>query len=96
MKPVFLVPVLAATAALAGCGLRQPSAERYAVILPPYVRAPQPSLRMAMRDCAAYDPFRSAYVDRLTTISEEELSIYARRGPPEHAACLRALGWTGF
>jgi hypothetical protein len=93
MKISFLAPLLLSSAALSGCSSYRSRPEPAAVLLPRGAITPQPSLRMALMDCAMYDPFRSAYVDKLSTMPEPDLYIYIRGRTPAHAACMRALGW---
>ncbi|WP_374546211.1 hypothetical protein [Rhodoblastus sp.] len=80
-------------ATLCGCAPAPPPPIPNAVVLPAGAIVPTRSLRTALNDCARYDPFRAAYVDKLATLPEPELSALARAGGPAHVACLRAIGW---
>jgi hypothetical protein len=93
MRKTMRALALAFGAMLAGCAGAPPPSAPEAVALPAGAIAPTRSLRMAMNDCARYDPFRAAYVDKLATLSEPELSALARAGGPAHVACLRSIGW---
>ena len=84
-----LVSVVAVS--LAGCA---PTVTPYrGELVPPYVPRPMPSMRMAMMQCAIYDPFRADYIDRIGTMTEPELSKHARATSADYAACMHELGW---
>jgi predicted small lipoprotein YifL len=93
MRHFLLALLVAFAASLSGCGARPPQSPPAAAILPPGALTPERSLRMALHDCAPFDPFRSAYLDRLPIMTEPEVSRFARSGSPAHAACMRELGW---
>ncbi len=93
MKKRFLASLLAIGATLSGCNCIPPQPASGAFWLPEDARRPERSLRMALYDCAPYDPFRDAYLDRIAATPESDLYRYARGGAPAHAACMRALGW---
>lgn len=93
MKKLFLASLLAMSATLSGCNCVGPQTVPAAFWLPEDARTPERSLRMALYDCAAHDPFRDAYLDRIATMPESNLYGHARGGTAAHAACMRALGW---
>ncbi len=92
MKMILLAPLLLG-ATLSGCSFVGPATVPAAVLLPEDARRPERSLRMALYDCARYDPFRNAYLDRIATLPEGDLYGYAQSPTPEHAACMLELGW---
>ncbi|WP_298421889.1 hypothetical protein [Rhodoblastus sp.] len=93
MRPFLLVSLVAFAPSWSGCSALPAQGEPTAVLLPTGARTPERSLRMALNDCAPFNPFRAAYVDRLPTAPEPELSRFALSRTPAHVACMRALGW---
>ena len=91
MKKFLLAPLLLAT--LSGCNIMGPATVPVGVSLPEDARRPERSLRMALYQCARYDPFRNAYLDEIATMPEGDLYGYAQSSTPEHAACMLELGW---
>lgn len=81
----FALPAL-----LIGCAQPVPSS---GLLVPPDVPRPLASMRMAMMQCAIYDPFRADYIDRIGTMTEPELSKHARATSADYAACMHELGW---
>ncbi len=92
MKKILLAPLLLG-ATLSGCNFVGPATMPASNFLPEDARRPERSLRMALYDCAQFDPFRNAYLDKIATMPEGDLYGYAQSPTPEHAACMLALGW---
>ncbi|MGO8737669.1 hypothetical protein [Rhodoblastus sp.] len=89
----FLLAPLFLSATLSGCNFIGAATVPASVLPPEDARRPERSLRMALFDYARYDPFRDAYTDKISTMPEDDLYRYAQSATPEHAACMRSLGW---
>jgi hypothetical protein len=89
----FLPALFLLGVALSGCNFVGPATAPAGFFLPEDARRPERSLRMALYDCAGFDPFRNAYLDKIATMPEGDLYGYAQSPTPEHAACMLALGW---
>jgi hypothetical protein len=93
MKKLLLAPLLAVGASLSGCSQATPPFVAGPQIPPYGARAPEKSLRMAVYQCAKFDPFSNIYVDRIATMPESDVYGYAWSAAPAHIACMRSLGW---
>ncbi|WP_298354735.1 hypothetical protein [Rhodoblastus sp.] len=88
-----ILPALLLLASLSGCNQATPPLAAGWEIPPYGARVPERSLRMAIYQCAKFDPFSNGYVDRISTMPEGDLYAYATSAAPAHIACMRSLGW---